>query len=467
MNFDLKNIEKVFFCTGARNHDLLKYFDPDKIVFEFDERMASFKALGLCRVSDKPVVVCCTSGTAVAECLPALLEAQYSLSPLILISGDRPKKMHGTGAPQTIDHEALTKTVTRFHEIGLEEFADLSLKGIKGPVHINVLVDDTKPHDKPLSKNLGLSDFKAFMKDCSAPLFLFSQEDRSMRPFIEKFKKLGIPFYAESLSGGRDLSTYDSEKTLIRLLKDNAFDSVVRIGHTPLSKVWRLLEMNHKKLFSFDSRGMAAMSYGMVAPLSSHELQDHPEFWEAVTQVKFQLPESIESTLETLLQKYPRSEMTILRELQNTLPEKSLIYLGNSLVIRFFELVQKKNFRLFGSRGVNGIDGQLATAIGLAMGTTEKVTCILGDITTLYDLSSLTSMPSNLQLVIINNSGGRIFDMLGLDRRTVMEHKRSFKTICEGFGLSYVLNEFNSEAQVLELTPDHPSTMTFLKDWNV
>lgn len=159
--------------------------------------------------------------------------------------------------------------------------------------------------------------------------------------------------------------------------------------------------------------------------------------------------------------------MTILRELQNTLPEKSLIYLGNSLVIRFFELVQKKNFRLFGSRGVNGIDGQLATAIGLAMGTTEKVTCILGDITTLYDLSSLTSMPSNLQLVIINNSGGRIFDMLGLDRRTVMEHKRSFKTICEGFGLSYVLNEFNSEAQVLELTPDHPSTMTFLKDWNV
>ncbi len=95
-------LAKIFFCTGARNHDLLKVFHNQSLKFEYDERMASFMALGLSKISDKPVGICTTSGTAVAQCLGAMLEAYYSELPLVLITGDRPKKLHGTGSPQTI-----------------------------------------------------------------------------------------------------------------------------------------------------------------------------------------------------------------------------------------------------------------------------------------------------------------------------------------------------------------------------
>jgi 2-succinyl-5-enolpyruvyl-6-hydroxy-3-cyclohexene-1-carboxylate synthase len=116
---------------------------------------------------------------------------------------------------------------------------------------------------------------------------------------------------------------------------------------------------------------------------------------------------------------------------------------------------------------VNGIDGQLASAIGIAFGTNKKVFCILGDVTTFYDLSSLRDIPSNLHLIIMNNKGGRIFDMLNLDKRIVLEHEHDFKNITQGMGLSYSddLSDF-SKVQVLELFPQKEETEAFLREWN-
>jgi len=130
-------------------------------------------------------------------------------------------------------------------------------------------------------------------------------------------------------------------------------------------------------------------------------------------------------------------------------------------------LTQRKHQEVHGNRGVNGIDGQLASAIGLAMGTTRKVTCVLGDVTTFYDLSSLREMPDNLNLIIMNNKGGRIFDMLKLDKRIVLEHGNDFKDICAGLKLSYSqdLGDFD-KVQVLELFPAREQGEMFLKEWN-
>ena len=127
---------------------------------------------------------------------------------------------------------------------------------------------------------------------------------------------------------------------------------------------------------------------------------------------------------------------------------------------------RKKNLVVFGNRGVNGIDGQLASAIGLAMGTKKQVFCILGDVTTFYDLTSLRDMPENLKLIIMNNKGGRIFDMLKLDKRIVMEHEHDFKDIAQGLKLSYSqkLSDFN-QVQVLELSPDRAQSEAFLQEW--
>lgn len=466
MRFSLKQIERVFFCTGARNHAILDLFAPDSINFEYDERMASFKALGLSRVSNSPVVVCTTSGTAVAQTIGALLEATYSQLPLVLISGDRPKKLHGTGAPQTIDHEGLTKAACKtFIEVELKDLKDLVLENPEYPVHINVLVDDSVPHELKTEKLTDLSSFKEFLQEHKKTLFVFSHEAHSMRPLIEEFAKRKIPFYAESLSGGRDLSTLQSEKQLISLMKNKQIDSVVRIGHTPLTKIWRLMETHLVPVMSFDSRDLPAASYGVVYKRSAESLRSDASFWSALDGVR-PLAHNEADDLASVLKKFPESEPAWMQKLQSAIPEGSLVYLGNSLVIRFFELVQKKFFKVHASRGVNGIDGQLSTAIGIALGTSETVYCILGDITTLYDLSAIREMPNNLKLIIINNRGGRIFDMLKLDKRIVMEHEHDFQDLSLGLHRTYSLNDFSLSSQVTELRPHASETDKFLKEWN-
>lgn len=462
------NLEKIFFCTGARNHDLLQIFDQDKVHFEYDERMASFKALGLTKLAPNPVGICTTSGTAVSQCVSAMLEAYYSENPLVLISGDRPKKLHGTGSPQTIDHEALTRSCRRSYvEIDVSELATFSLEGLQFPIHINVLVDDTVPHNMEVIEHREIEGFKTFLSKVHKPLFVFSHENKSMRPLIEKFSKLGLLFYAETLSGGRDLSNLKTEKKLIELFEAGFFDSVIRVGHTPLSKIWRLLEKKPLPVFHFDSRNLPGLSFGEVLPMDSETLFNNAGWWSALEKLSpFPIGDETVWTLEKLIEKYPASEVASFKRIQDKLNLNDLIYLGNSLVIRFFELTQTKALQVFGNRGVNGIDGQLASAIGLAMGTTKPVYCILGDVTTFYDLSSLREMPENLHLIIMNNKGGRIFDMLKLDKRIVLEHEHDFENICHGLKLSYShsLSDFGN-VKVLELSPDRIQSEAFLKEW--
>lgn len=464
----MMNLSKIFFCTGARNHDLLKAFQNQSLKFEYDERMASFMALGLSKISDKPVGICTTSGTAVAQCVGAMLEAYYSELPLVLITGDRPKKLHGTGSPQTIEHEILTRSCRRSYvELDVHELENFDLTGLEFPVHINVLVDDTVAHDLNVTFHESMGSFKTFIQDKKKPLFIFSHESKSMRPLVEKFSQLGLTYYAETLSGAHDLSGIKTEKKLIELFDAGFFDSVIRIGHTPLTKIWRLLEKKPLPVFHFDSRNMPGLSFGEVLPVSSSELLVDSEFWQAVkTLLPFPIADETTWRLDELTQKFPDSEISAFKKINSLLPEKAKVYLGNSLVIRFFELTQTKNFEIFGNRGVNGIDGQLASAIGLAMGTKDDVYCILGDVTTFYDLSSMREMPANLHLIIMNNKGGRIFDMLKLDKRIVLEHEKDFKDICLGMKLSYsnTLSDLKT-AQVIELFPARSESESFLKEW--
>lgn len=463
------NFDKIFFCTGARNHDLLKVFDKHDVKFEYDERMASFKALGMSKVSHLPVAVCTTSGTAVAQCVPAMLEAYYSELPLVLISGDRPKKLHGTGSPQTIEHEALTRSCRRSYvEIELSELQDFTIGDLEFPIHINVLVDDTVPHNMELKHHETLEGFNQFLSNKKKPLFIFSHENKSMRPLIEKFKEYKLTFYAETLSGAHDLSDIKTEKKLIELFNAGFFDSVVRIGHTPLTKIWRLLEKSPLPVFHFDSRNLSGLSFGEVLAMDSEELFKSQHFWKLIGKLlPYPIADETVWQLNELYNKYPMSEISHLKLINELLPENSSVYLGNSLVVRFFELTQSKKLEVFGNRGVNGIDGQLASAIGLAMGSEKHIYCILGDVTTFYDLSSMREMPANLSLIVINNRGGRIFDMLKLDKRIVLEHEFDFKDIAQGMNLTYSndMKDFG-KVQVLELFPDRIQSEHFLKEWS-
>lgn len=462
MSFKLDFTQVCYFCAGARNHALLEFFNPELIRPEYDERMASFKALGLTKITNAPVLICTTSGTAVSQTVSALLEAKYSNNPLVLISGDRPLKMHGTGAPQTISHREVTeKIVGEYIEVSLEELTSLEIKNPQFPLHINVLINDTLDHQFPLKLNQNLTDFRDFTRSIEKPLFIISHENSSLRPLALKLKNLNLNIYAESLSGARDLFPGIYEQTLIQNL--SSFDSVIRIGHTPLSKAWRMLEGQHKQVFSFDPRNLSALSYGSVAPLSGQELTDSNEFFEIISIFKDSKNLPLKN-MDALLAKFPMSEFSILRRLQDGIVENSIVYLGNSLVVRYFEMVQNKKFRVYGTRGINGIDGQISQAIGIAQGTTEDVFCIIGDITAQYDLQALRDLPQNLRVIIINNRGGRIFEMLKLKPIMVMEHDFTFEKTAQAFNLSYSQNI--GDSSLIELHPQRLQTHAFLAEWN-
>lgn len=122
-------------CSGSRNSPLLAVLGSiDAQIFSFvDERSAAFFALGLIKRHGRPAAVVTTSGTAVAELLPAVVEAHYSGLPLLLITADRPARHRGSGAPQTIE------------QVGI--FGAYAATAVEGwarnrPLHINIEFDE-------------------------------------------------------------------------------------------------------------------------------------------------------------------------------------------------------------------------------------------------------------------------------------------------------------------------------------
>ena len=467
----LNDLEHIYFCTGARNSALLDHFPENKISFEIDERIASFKALGRTKINETPVAVCTTSGTAVSECLSAMIEASYSNLPLVLITGDRPLALRGTGAPQTVDHELITRGVRgEYLELTLKEFItfNFNLKERVFPLHINVLVGEDAQDEPRIVLREDFQSLINFLGNKKKPLFLISHESRSIRSLVSKFFDHKVLFYAESLSHGHDLSVIKTECELLKLFQHDYFDSIVRIGHTPLSKLWRNLEITNLPVFSLDERGLPGLSHGEVLKKSAHSLLNETTFWESLQNfTNSSYKDQSTEILSGLIKKYPDAEVSWMEKIQDVLPLNAIVFLGNSLVMRNFELVQTKAFKIYGNRGVNGIDGQIATAIGLANSSPDIVYAILGDLTTFYDLSSLMNLPSNLKIIVINNDGGRIFDVLKLNPKMILEHGKSFSAIAECFQLRYSLNNLSqlSECNFMEITPDLNHSHGFVSGW--
>ena len=123
-------VREVVVSPGSRSTALamcayeLGRREPERmtVYVDIDERSASFFALGLAKASGRPVALVCTSGTALANYYPAVLEAETSRVPLIVLSGDRPPHLQGLGAPQTCDQvKAYSDHVRRFIQMPLAE----------------------------------------------------------------------------------------------------------------------------------------------------------------------------------------------------------------------------------------------------------------------------------------------------------------------------------------------------------
>ncbi len=399
-------------CAGSRNAPLLAVLGASDLrVFSFvDERSAAFFALGRAKLTGRPAVVITTSGTAVAELLPAAIEAHYSAIPLIFITADRPARYRGTGAPQAIEQEEIFGVYAR------------------GSVqHINIefdepLIDDEVSWERgrparrppPVATAAPPLPTPAF----THPLVLLGGLAPAHRDRVRNFAlALNAPIYAEPLSGLREdpalahLIITAGE----RMIGRGDFDGVIRIGNVPTARFWRDLDESRRdlSLVSFSALPFTGCSRGEVHPIEALPLDVTPckrneEFFAADRQQA--------AAIARVLDAEPQSELALLRELSCTIPENSRVYLGNSLPVREWDLAAtrgRRGFIIEANRGANGIDGQLSTFFGQCDPSRPNV-CVIGDLTAIYDSNAPWIVPQldsaiDFEIVIINNGGGRIF----------------------------------------------------------
>tara|TARA_B100001971_G_C18268046_1_gene596690 strand:- start:128594 stop:129943 length:1350 start_codon:yes stop_codon:yes gene_type:complete len=441
--------DKVYFCAGARNESLVDYFESP-LEFILDERMASFMALGESKMRKK-IAICTTSGTAALECIPALCEAFYSGLDLTLITADRPRELIDSAAPQTIDQLNPISSFTH-QQLSCESLDEVKI--VKGVNHINI----------HLGSSLGDKDDKYIDNSLSKTLFLFSHGLDNFSELYDLIHKKTDYFYFEVLSGQSHKNIIKNERELLRLYKRGSFDSVIRVGHTPLSKLWRLLDETHLPVLHLDPRGFRGLSYGELKTLDETGIY---KYLESLQITKNELTQTDYTHTQNLIEKYPQSQFAFIRELANKLSENSHLYLGNSSLIRDFEVAYHKQANFYGNRGANGIDGQLASAIGIAKNLDETLYICLGDLTLEYDLSSLAYLPENCRLIIFNNKGGRIFERVKANSKIILAHKRNYQAHASAYNLSYAHYEkanLQISTSVTELLIDAQSTLNCFKE---
>lgn len=515
-----EGVREVVFCAGARNSPLVSVLDQTEGLTRysfFEERSASFFALGCARRSGRPVAVITTSGTAVAELLPAVIEAFHTGVPLILVTADRPRRLRGTGAPQAIDQTGIfAKFISR--EFDLEGGEGFSLEGWsrRTPVHVNVCFDEPLIDEEiaPLvldedGANLepfqGRSQFNVsagaewaalriakFLRGPGALLTVVGtlETEEEREAVCHLLLQLKSPVYLEGTSGLRerpelqDFAVRSGDKLLSWGLRRGLFGRVLRIGGVPTVRIWRDLEEPTcpVDVLSLTSLPFAGLSRGEmvcseIAPaarLAAEELHTRtaaPFLGEASLRLLTKDRET-EAKLIELFEREPLAEPSLVRALSNLIPSPSLVYVGNSLPIREWDLAAsyERVFPVEANRGVNGIDGQTSTFIGLTSAHRENW-CVIGDLTALYDLASPWALAyrngAPVRLVVINNGGGKIFSRIF--RSTLFEnrHALGFEGWARMWNLQYhhwieIPADFTgSEADVIELKPDPEATQRF------
>lgn len=518
-------------CAGARNAPLVvasefiqtfysqnnSFENSFKLYSFFEERSAGFFALGRSQNQKKPVALITTSGTAVAELLPAAIEAHYTNTPLVLITADRPRSYRQSGAPQTIEQIGIfSHYVEKFVDLDEKEFVSQinfifqNWSGTK-PLHINVCFDepllesqssfeDFKNYFTENFKNICLNprinNFKpkqnadvdlspSIFEKLNQPVVILStlsqDEAEFILPILESW---GAPIYAEGISNLRGhprlkhLELKSGEKILSEGFAKGLFDGVIRFGGIPTVRLWRDLEdkLSHIPVVSWSSLEFSGLS----------RASEHSQDWQILKYNKYQKSfkaseifkrdQQMFKALEELMFEFPHSEFALIQQLSQKIYQDRL-YLGNSLPIREWDLAASFNHRsepIFANRGANGIDGQVSSFLGVA--NSQTTWALMGDLTAMYDLSALWITPQlncgNLRLIIMNNFGGRIFKNIFKKDIFMNPHQVQFKHWAKMWSWDYVqweeiptnFSELPKQV-VIELLPNAEHTAFFNEKW--
>lgn len=493
-------------CPGGRNAPLMSVISHTKglnVFSFFEERSAGFFALGRSRRDKTPVAIITTSGTAVAELLPCVIEAYYTQVPLILITADRPSCYRKKGVPQTIQQIGIFSHYVK-HQYELEDIFNLDIKNWDhtSPCHINICFEEPlidaknkelifydKDFKSVLIKNQNptlknhAQQIKDFFKKAQTPLCILAELPIPIQPSIEhalSFYK--GPIYAEALSGLRESPKLDylilksGDNFLKQLAIHKKIDGILRIGRRPCTRFWLDLEKSYSDLpiLSVSDQHYSGLNRAPLA-VSFKAFLEHKMLYTTKQNTSSQsliLAQDKKYTqkLNTVLNKHPDSELALIKQFSYKIPDNSMVFLGNSLPIREWNkgaTYKNKNLKYISNRGANGIDGLLSTFLG-ACELNKQNWCVIGDLSCLYDLTApwvLPQLNKNMQcfFLIINNKGGQIFSDLFSDPLFIQSHNLQFNNWAKMWNLNYYKitqwpKDFNFiSPAVIELQVDYKS----------
>lgn len=471
-------VRELVVCPGARNAAFITALTSDsrfKVYWHFEERSAAFFALGRAASRHRPVAVITTSGTAAGELLPATMEACYSGVPLVLVTADRPRRFRGTGAPQAAEQVNLFGVYARTIDIEGDESPCWEMP--RGPIHLNVALED--PRSTPKSGEAEVLSADEFFAGAKTPQVVVGKlAEHEQEPAVRFLVEYGAPAYLEAPSGlrGRPELKDIAVRVPDGLLGRFSFDGLVRIGGVPTHRLWRDLEDSqaHLPVISFSSVPFS----GLARPnqLVTGELRETlPSVNRRADWAELRADDRARyERLTDLLRSEPASEPGQFLSLSRRIPAGAMVFVGNSLPVREWDLAadDQRQHSVQVSRGLNGIDGQLSTFLGMAEAGRENW-AVLGDLTTLYDLAGpwiAAQMASEISatLVVVNNDGGRIFERMFSAKEFLNHHGRGFEDWARMWDMPYqrVTSAAEISARpaglsVVELVPDAAATARF------
>jgi 2-succinyl-5-enolpyruvyl-6-hydroxy-3-cyclohexene-1-carboxylate synthase len=508
-------------CAAARNKKAQK-------IICYDERGSAFHALGYAQATNNPAAVIVTSGTAVANLFPAIVEAHQNNIPMIVLTADRPPELIDTGANQSIDQVEIfgkfakwffgfpcpdQSTNPKMILTAIDYAVYLSTRSPEGPVHINCMFREPLEPDENIDRNLLASE----------DLFNLSNWDRSKNPYtfysgsritcsdpgivkqiseiinkenkglisigslktreeraevLELVRKINWPVYADITSNLRlndEIDTniikhFDPEIFTPEFNKKASPATVIHFGGKITSKRFQqFLNQNNPENYIIIKGNPTR--YDPFHLLTMHVETDIVYFCREISElIKTNMQSDFKDfynirakKAQEIIEKHMNEdaeadEVFVSRCISEEIPDKSCLFLSNSMPIRDLELYGKSSSGeiIIGSnRGASGIDGIISSAIGFANGLVNMCTLLIGDIAFIHDLNSLAtvrSLKKPIIIIVINNNGGGIFHFLPIvtikdifEEYFAAPHNFNFEGAAKSFKINYFSTSVNMD----------------------
>lgn len=456
-----KGITNIIISPGSRNAPLTIGFvsNPAFQCYSIaDERTAAFFGLGMAQQTRKPVVLVCTSGSALLNYYPAFAEAFYSQIPMIVISADRPQSKIDIGDGQTIRQENvfenhslynanLLEDVSAENDLKINEAINIAISQ-KGPVHIN------SPFEEPLyetvselsvevkttasanvTQTISIEDVLEFAKiwnNSTKKMILVGVNEPNAinEKIIDAFAKdESVVVLTETTSNLHHDTFINNIDTIITPFTNKDFENfcpeiLVTFGGMVVSKRIKAFLRKYKPKHHWHIDSWRA--YDTFGSLTKHFEVDPNAFFDtflsltkAIESDYFQQLDAVKALRklksDIYLDKIPFSDFKVFEKVMQGLPINSQLQISNSSAIRYAQLIDiHPAIEVYCNRGTSGIDGSTSTAIGAAVANAKPTVFITGDIGFLYDSNALWNnyIPKNFKIIVINNGGGGIFRIL-------------------------------------------------------